>query len=402
VIALGGAPSGKSTTYIDTFAYFLRAIVLPSQSSFDQRLASECKFQTKDYPEATNLSGAILRNAVIRNAHLVFTNLSGADLSGAMLDGSQIQMAELKEAILRGSSLTHVTVTGSHIFHADLTGADLGSADLVDSDLNNSDLNDTKLDGANFHSSEVCGVNFEPANIPSSPRSLGFSRGLEMLKFRDQPTALNELRAMFRDSGFREQERKVTYAIKTHDAADYWKSCVLRDAPSCLEFGVNFFLFDLTCLYGMEPERPLRLLGRVWFYCSFLYFGFLLFSKRGGLYVVPSRFMKSDTSRHLKIRKLQPRSQPTRTGGIRKSWRWIKWTIQSLNLFPVALLFSTMSTFNISFKGADAGRWIRLIQKRPFDIEARGWPRVIAGLQAIASVGLLALWLLTSFGRPFG
>ena len=32
---------------------------------------------------------------------------------------------------------------------------------------------------------------------------------------------------------------------------------------------------------------------------------------------------------------------------------------------------------------------------------ATGWPRSVAGLQSLLSIYLLALWVLTYFGRPF-
>ena len=60
-----------------------------------------------------------------------------------------------------------------------------------------------------------------------------------------------------------------------------------------------------------------------------------------------------------------------------------------------------MSTFNIGFKEFNFGRWIRLLQPRDFDIKAVGWARVVSGIQALVSVGLLALSLLSYFGRPF-
>ena len=42
-----------------------------------------------------------------------------------------------------------------------------------------------------------------------------------------------------------------------------------------------------------------------------------------------------------------------------------------------------------------------MIQPREFDIKARGWPRMVSGLQSLLSVGLVALSLLSYFGRPF-
>jgi hypothetical protein len=67
-----------------------------------------------------------------------------------------------------------------------------------------------------------------------------------------------------------------------------------------------------------------------------------------------------------------------------------------------AFFFSTINTFNIAFRGAEAGRWLRQLTKREYEIKASGWLRVLAGMQALGSVGLVALWILTYFGRSFG
>jgi hypothetical protein len=60
-----------------------------------------------------------------------------------------------------------------------------------------------------------------------------------------------------------------------------------------------------------------------------------------------------------------------------------------------------MSAFNIGFREMNLGRWIRLMQPREFDIKARGWLRVVSGLQSLTSVYLLALAILSHFGTPF-
>jgi hypothetical protein len=61
-------------------------------------------------------------------------------------------------------------------------------------------------------------------------------------------------------------------------------------------------------------------------------------------------------------------------------------------------------------RGEDSGRrpWeagLRLLQmatKREYDLKAVGWARTVSGFQSLLSVYLIALWVLTYFGRPFG
>jgi hypothetical protein len=65
------------------------------------------------------------------------------------------------------------------------------------------------------------------------------------------------------------------------------------------------------------------------------------------------------------------------------------------------MFFSAMSAFNIGFRDINFGRWLRLLTKRDYDIKALGWARTVAGFQSLISVYLIALWVLTYFGRPF-
>ena len=76
-------------------------------------------------------------------------------------------------------------------------------------------------------------------------------------------------------------------------------------------------------------------------------------------------------------------------------------TIPIATILTVLIVFSLMSKFNIGFRELNFWRWIRMIQPREFDIKARGWPRCVSGLQSLLSVGLVALSLLSYFGRPF-
>jgi hypothetical protein len=41
------------------------------------------------------------------------------------------------------------------------------------------------------------------------------------------------------------------------------------------------------------------------------------------------------------------------------------------------------------------------MQTREYTLRATGWIRTVAGIQSLLSVYLLALWVLTYFGRPF-
>jgi uncharacterized protein YjbI with pentapeptide repeats len=411
VVSPSPDPNPPASTYFDLFAYFYKALITPAQKVND-----ECDWKSAAHPSATDLSQARLVGAVLTNTRFTYTNLSGADLSGANLGGAQLIGVELKNAKLRGAFLSHAFVYQGHVFAADLSGADLTSASLWGSDLNGSDLTDAKLDDSNFHGTEVCRLNFEPKTIPSDIPSLASARGLELLTATDSTSALVALRGRLRDQGFRDQERRLTFAIKEHEAVEYWRQCISGSVSGCFDFTFNDLLFGRTCLYGLEPERALRLLVAVWFFCGILYWLLMRFPKIGGLYLTPPGLILSRRLRHSRIRRLGPRELVLRThvtgGG---TWSKVSAYAKAISfcglrrrfkeewkLLLASLFFSTMSAFNIGFKGVAAGRWVRLLTTRDYDILARGWPRVIAGLQSVMGVGLLALWLLTFFGRPFG
>ncbi len=67
----------------------------------------------------------------------------------------------------------------------------------------------------------------------------------------------------------------------------------------------------------------------------------------------------------------------------------------------LAFYFSLLSAFNLGWRELNVGNWISRIQKNEYSLRATGWVRTVAGLQSLLSVYLLALWVLTYFGRPF-
>jgi hypothetical protein len=71
---------------------------------------------------------------------------------------------------------------------------------------------------------------------------------------------------------------------------------------------------------------------------------------------------------------------------------WRPWA--GLLIFLCSPLFKSDFEFSV-------GTWLTRTQPRNFALEATGWVRTLSGLQSLLSVYLLAMWLLTYFGRPF-
>ena len=51
----------------------------------------------------------------------------------------------------------------------------------------------------------------------------------------------------FKDGGFVDQERKVTYTLKCKQAESLWKDCSFDRPAICGEYWLNRLFFDLTC-----------------------------------------------------------------------------------------------------------------------------------------------------------
>ncbi len=345
-------------------------------------------------------------------------NILEQHLKWVMSGGKSGNRADLYRANLRRADLLGANLRGANLLGANLTGADLSGADLTGADLGEADLN-----GADLTLATLDRANFEPKALPEL-RTTATAHGLELLIYWNTPDALVQLRKQFQDAGFREQERKITYALKRGEAGRSWAGCTWRkqfiwvrtarvftpESPrailwspdshlaNCGSFILNRMFFDLTCQYGMSPGRPLSLGVLLWLFCSVLYSACIHASGEAGLYRVYAPGIQEDPSTPRRVERVSP--QPNvQTQGARRflQFFWQRWLV-----FRAAMFFSLMSAFNIGFRDINFGRWLRLLTRQEFDIKAAGWARVVAGWQSLISVYLIALWVLTYFGRPFG
>lgn len=63
--------------------------------------------------------------------------------------------------------------------------------------------------------------------------------------------------------------------------------------------------------------------------------------------------------------------------------------------------FSILSAFRVGYREAKIGTWIGQLQSQEYTLTATGWVRTISGIQSLLSLYLLAMFVLTYFGRPF-
>ncbi len=207
-----------------------------------------------------------------------------------------------------------------------------------------------------------------------------------------------ELREAYKKAGMREPERKVTFALNRTRREKLWKQGGLL---SKLESLFHLVCFECTCQYGMNPGRPLKILGLGLFLFTPLYLLALRSRNREtGLWLVlpPNRILGQGSKvRPFKLTSHTP-FRPLPPG------RWTRFRARlrrGLRRVRLAFYFSLLSAFNLGWRELNVGNWISRIQKREYTLRATGWVRTVAGLQSLLSIYLLALWVLTYFGRPF-
>lgn len=353
-------------------------------------------------------------------------DLRGADLSGLRIrdllnvgeNGELIALShiDLSKAILRGAVFNHCDLRNAHFNEAKLQGAVIVYSNLDDTIFDDSDLSqasffaselprasfvNTKLEGTYFALADITGVVYEPKSksIPDIS-SLSNAVGLDKLRYRSDDlgfgseAALIELRSALKGAGLREQERQVNYAIQ-HGRLEK-----LRRAGGFIEWGFQSVFFDLTCKFGMLPGRPLQILVVGIFVFAVPYFIAIYFGgcwKRSGIWAV--RIEDTVHKRRRKSRALPAKfkAMPARTP-LGRIWQVV---LAFLRGAGAALYFSALSAFSIGYREINVGSWISRVQSREYTLRATGWVRCVAGLQSLLSAYLLALWVLTYFGRPF-
>jgi hypothetical protein len=76
-------------------------------------------------------------------------------------------------------------------------------------------------------------------------------------------------------------------------------------------------------------------------------------------------------------------------------------SINPWSCFKIGFYFSLLSAFNIGWRELNVGNWMARMQPYEYRLQATGWARTVSGIQSLISVYLLALSVLTYFGRPF-
>jgi hypothetical protein len=171
-----------------------------------------------------------------------------------------------------------------------------------------------------------------------------------------------------------------------------FRCIITRGLPALFQAIFRWAAFDLTTAYGLHPFRALFLILAIWLLCVPVYSWAIThypeqWERGSGIYrVLPANRIDG------------PSAEPK----IEKDPRVVR--VQARNWWsavPPAAYFSLLSAVNIGFQQFTPGDWIQRLQPHEYALRAEGWTRIVAGAQALLSVFLLAMWVLTQFGRPF-
>jgi hypothetical protein len=336
------------------------------------------------------LMGANLEGANLDRAHLSSANLEGANLIHANLGGANLSFAQLIAADLSGPNLGVANLSGANLDVANLSGASLFAANLNSADLANSDLRGANLGQAQVSKAKLDHVDltdsvYAPASEPPAPYVAGI-KGLAATKAaRGEEIGLVQLRKLLRDAGLSDSAREATCSIQRNITRDQLRQFPY---PACVMGVLRVIGFDCTTAYGLHPEWALGWIVLLGAALTPAYMRAILrpTAESGIVQVFPAGRLDGTAGDPAEEQK--PKKQLAQE----KGWR---------GALRAATYFSLLSAVNIGFEQFTPGDWIRRLQKREYSLEAVGWVRVVAGTQALISVYLLAMWVLTQFGQPF-
>jgi len=272
-----------------------------------------------------------------------------------------------------------------HFWECDLEKCDFRYSWLKNATFFRSSLSDSDLSWAKFES-----IIYDPlsANLPFLP-SFASLEGISSFRYQTSPFAMTELRNAFKNAGLRREERQITAALNRQQ---------MEESSNWFEREFKRIFFDLPCAFGMSPGRPLRILLFLCVICAVPYTWAIVRQ-------APQTGGKEARTREswiwqvpLEKRVASGDSKPTilhvdiRSVGVLRGLTWA---------LLLGFFFSVISAGGVGYRDLDVGRWIERIKREETTLKATGWLRTLSGFQSLTSVYLLALWLVTYFGRPF-
>ena len=176
------------------------------------------------------------------------------------------------------------------------------------------------------------------------------------------------------------QEREIIFAINKRQREILTESEKIGEN---FEGWFSYFAFEITSGYGRFPGRPFKVLLVNMLFFSFFYFYFTL---------LPS------SANHIYKAHIGDSTKQVQIVGGDSSGGFI---FRIYTAYRRALYFSLLSSFHIEWKDFSIREWIFKLRPDDLSYYSTGIPKVVSGIQSLMGVYLLALGILTYFGRPF-
>ncbi|MBT6049246.1 MAG: pentapeptide repeat-containing protein [Candidatus Scalindua sp.] len=282
-----------------------------------------------------------------------------------------MEEVNFESAIFKGKKLFIGTKfeNGINFRNVNLIGINLRDAILHGVNLNGSDLTGVDLSKTVFVNADFSQSKFDPAK--TGVNILLGARGLSSIKFEDIEEVVT-FRDKARTAGFRYQERQLTAALRKKR---------FHTSSFSEHIFQNLFI-NYPTDYGANPWRSLGIFGALLLIFTLPYSIAIETKGDDGIWKVWSRErLRTDLGTGVKERELIYR--------------------RGLPVLVYSFYFSILSAFHIGWRDLNVGSWITRIQPQEYTMKATGWVRIASGSHSLLSIYLLALWVLTYFGRPF-
>jgi hypothetical protein len=280
---------------------------------------------------------------------------------------------------LTHASLRSANLSGATLLNANLTSADLFAADLRNAKVIGSNLYRTRLNSADLaYTTFIPFLHTEPGTQLPEFILWQFAHNIGLISVpANAISRFYQLREDFKRNGLRPEERGFTAALQRAETR----------RMNWLEGSFRYVAFDLTSVYGDSPGRVLMILivgilNFAWPYTAALT---RKNPSRGAIWRVWNEDRLLDVS----------------DGGNDRKRRECLFGFAFFKAVRYGHYFSLLSAFHIGWRDLNVGHWIARIQPREYALRPTGWVRVVSGLQSLFSIYLLALLVLTYFGRPF-
>lgn len=328
-----------------------------------------------------DLNNVDLRRVNLTGGYFKKTDLTGANLVRSNFEGAYFSKAKLRGANLRRINLQHAEIIRSDLSNVLLEEANLRGAILENGSLEGAKLTKSDITGAKFSGTDLAHVVYEP-RAPGQPdvQSISRAMNLHLMKYDEDRSGLVSLKNNFQKFGFRNQERDITFALKKRD----YERLIESGKRSKKVEGYFLLVFcEWTSQYGRKPGFPLLLMISLLGICYILYFVVILFGGKGTVWKVLPKELQLPNEKHF-------RPVPV---------EFARCTILEVLWYPLYL--GLLSAFRIGWRDINVGTWLSMSLPVEYTLVPRRWVKLIAGIQSAVSVYLLALSILTYFGRPF-